>query len=164
MAKRGKDSPRAARRPAETGSSRGPAVDPMERRVVAFAEQLGRIVGTVQGRAAGWMDPKVLNKQLAGVRDGATDLLDRLAATRSTAAGKSKAARKNSKAPQQKAQPSPAPGARQGRSRRGLVDAPGKTHRRPPPPDPKARLLSTQTSKLRTANTRAKARRLGPGG
>ncbi len=50
--------------------------DAMEQRVMAFAEQLGRIVGTFQARAEGWMDREMLKKQIAGVRDGAADLLE----------------------------------------------------------------------------------------
>ena len=34
------------------------ATDPVEQRLVAFAEQLGRIVGTVQAKADGWLDRK----------------------------------------------------------------------------------------------------------
>ena len=55
------------------------ATDAMERRVVAFAEQLGRIVGTVQAKAEGWMDRDALHKQIANVRDSAADLLGHLA-------------------------------------------------------------------------------------
>ena len=51
----------------------------LEQRVVAFAEQLGRIAGTVQAKAEGWMDRETLNEQIAGVRDGAADLLKQLA-------------------------------------------------------------------------------------
>ena len=56
--------------------------DAMEQRVVAFAEQLGRIAGTVQAKAEGWMDRDTLNKQIASVRDGAADLLEQLAGRR----------------------------------------------------------------------------------
>ena len=50
----------------------------MEQRVIAFAEQLGRIVGTVQAKAEGWMDREALNKQIASVRDSASELLEQL--------------------------------------------------------------------------------------
>ena len=59
-------------------SSGTPTADVLEERVVAFAEQLGRIAGTVQAKAAGWMDGDALKKELARVRDGAADLLQRL--------------------------------------------------------------------------------------
>src|ERR1043166_184831 len=57
-----------------------PRVDGLEQRVLAFAEQLGRIAGTVQAKTAGWMDGDALKKDLARVRDGATDLLRQLTA------------------------------------------------------------------------------------
>jgi len=49
------------------------AKDAMEQRVIAFAEQLGRIYGTVQAKAEGWMDRETLNTQIASVRDGAAE-------------------------------------------------------------------------------------------
>src|SRR6185436_1719840 len=61
-------------------SSGTPRVDGLEERVLAFAEQLGRIAGTVQAKTAGWMDGDALKKDLARVRDGAADLLHQLTA------------------------------------------------------------------------------------
>ena len=52
--------------------------DALEQRVVAFAEQLGRMAGTVQAKAEGWMDRDALNKQITSVRDSAADLLEQL--------------------------------------------------------------------------------------
>ncbi len=52
--------------------------DAMEQRVIAFAEQLGRIYGTMQAKAEGWMDRDALNAQVTGVRDSATALLEQL--------------------------------------------------------------------------------------
>ena len=52
------------------GSTNGSAI---EQQVVAFAEQLGRIVGTVQARAEGWLDPGAPNDQMTRVRGGAVD-------------------------------------------------------------------------------------------
>jgi hypothetical protein len=40
----------------------GATADAMEQRVVAFAEQLGRIAGTFQAKAEGWMDREALKK------------------------------------------------------------------------------------------------------
>ena len=71
----------------ETTASASGAVtaDPMEQRLVAFAEQLGRIVGTIHARAEGWLERENLNKQIASVRDGAAHLLEQLAeATKAT--------------------------------------------------------------------------------
>ena len=59
-------------------SSGTPTADVLEERLLAFAEHLGRIAGTVQAKTAGWMDGDVLKKELARVRDGAADLLQQL--------------------------------------------------------------------------------------
>src|SRR4030095_13741440 len=129
-------------------SGAGPA-DPNEQRVLAFAEQLGRIVGTIQAKAAGWMDRETLNRQIEHIRDGATNLLEQLAT------GKTKAA---------KHKPG---GAKRGATRtpRGdAIDAPGKTHRRRLPSDPGRRIVSSQTAKVRAAKTMVKTgRRRGRG-
>ena len=56
----------------ETTSASGAATaDPMEQRLVAFAEQLGRIVGTIHAKAEGWLERENVSKQIASVRDGA---------------------------------------------------------------------------------------------
>jgi hypothetical protein len=49
-----------------------------EQRVVAFAEQLGRMVGTVERKTTGWLDMAALSDQLTRIRDGAADLLSHL--------------------------------------------------------------------------------------
>jgi hypothetical protein len=66
--------------------------DVMEQRVMAFAEQLGRMVGTIQAKADGWMDRETLNKQVASVRDEATRLLEQLAGGAKKATTRAKAA------------------------------------------------------------------------
>jgi hypothetical protein len=66
--------------------------DAMEQRVMAFAERVGRIVGTMQAKADGWMDRETLNKQVAGVRDEAGRLLEQLAGGAKKATKKAKAA------------------------------------------------------------------------
>jgi hypothetical protein len=66
--------------------------DAMEQRLMAFAEQLGRMVGTIQARADGWMDRETLNKQIASVRDDATRLLEQLAGGAKKATKRAKAA------------------------------------------------------------------------
>ena len=62
--------------PSASGST---TADPIEQRLVAFAEQLGRMVGTIQAKAEGWMDRETLNQQIVSVRDGAANLLEQLA-------------------------------------------------------------------------------------
>ena len=70
--------------------------DAMEQRVLAFAEQLGRIAGTFQAKTEGWMDLEALNKQIASVRDSAAELLEQLAAGARKSRGKAGgAARRN---------------------------------------------------------------------
>src|SRR4029450_14134520 len=73
-----------------TNASGAMTAKAMERGVLPFAEQMGRIAGTVQARAEGWMDRDALSQQIASVRDGAVDLLEQLAG-----GGATKAAKKN---------------------------------------------------------------------
>ena len=124
--------------------------DAMEERVVAFAEQLGRIAGTIQAKAEGWMDRETLNKQIDSVRDGAAHLLEQLAGGAT-------------KAPKKKAAVAAAREGNIGRSG-GADDAPGKTHRKAAPTDPDARIADSQAAKMRMAKTMVKTyRRRGRG-
>ena len=127
-----------------TGNST--ASDAMEQRVVAFAEQLGRIVGTVQARAEGWMDRDALNQQIASVRDSAAELLDRLAEGVTSV---TKTARKAAAIP---AAPKAASKGRSG----SVVDAPGKKHRKPPPTDPRAIAADAKRANMRSSQVSMK--------
>jgi hypothetical protein len=118
--------------------------DAMEQRVLAFAEQLGRIAGTVQARAEGWMNRDALATQIASVRDGAAELLEQLAG----ATGAS------TEVPAATAAPTQAK-ARSG----GVVDAPGKKHRKPARRDPGANMAGSQAAKMRLARTMVKTNR-----
>jgi len=114
-----------------TNTSATPS-DAIEQRVVAFAEQLGRLVGTVQAKADGWMDVPALQEQVIRIRDGAAGLLKQLghAAARGRAATAPKASRTGkAKKPAPAARTTKAAGGRSG----GKVDAPGKKHRQPAP-------------------------------
>jgi hypothetical protein len=91
-------------------------VDPMEAKVLAFAEQLGSMVGTIQARAEGWLDRKVLSEEVGRILDGAADLLEHV---------KREGALQGNEAAKQ----APPPATRG----RGPVDAPGKRHRKPLP-------------------------------
>ena len=124
-----------------SGSATG---DALEQRVLAFAEQLGRIAGTFQARAEGWMDRTAVTKQIATVRDGAAELLERLAGATedSTRVQAAAAALKTTK-------------SRGG----GVVHAPGKKHRKPMPADPGANEAASQAAKMRTAKTMVKTHR-----
>jgi hypothetical protein len=127
----------------DTTTSSGPAAprsvtsatDTVEQRVVAFAEQLGRIVGTVHAKADGWLDRQTLNDELTRIRDGAADLLHHLGSgTPSDPVAAAPAPRRTTAdAPERSATTTTArrASAETGRSG-GKVDAPGKTHRKPP--------------------------------
>ena len=73
-----------------TRGASGSTVDSMEQRMLAFAEQLGRVVGTVQAKAEGWLDRDALNAQISSVRDSASDLLDQLRSGMQKAAAESR--------------------------------------------------------------------------
>jgi hypothetical protein len=135
---------------APTTSPVTPRVDGLEERVLAFAEQLGRIAGTVQAKTAGWMDGDALKKDLARVRDGAADLLQQLTADAPPVAV---------------SRPTGGPAPRRSRGRSGgIVDAPGKKHRPPMPTDPGANHADSQAAKMRAAKTMVKtSRRRGRG-
>jgi hypothetical protein len=94
--------------------------DLLEQRIVAFAEQLGLLVGTVQTKAEGWLDRKALSQEIGRIRDRAADLLEQVN-LESTLPGKTAAKQT-------------APSAT--RLGRGPVDAPGKRHRKPLPQQP----------------------------
>jgi hypothetical protein len=122
------------------GAASEPAGDLTEQRLVKFAEQLGRIAGTLQAKADGWMDRETLNKQIASVRDGAAELIKHLGV------GAKKATKKK---------PATAARAAKGRSG-GTVDAPGKKHRKPGPANPEASIVVSQAEKMRAAKTMVK--------
>jgi len=94
-----------------------PKLDPIEAKVVAFAEQLGTLVGTVQAKAEGWLDRKALRQEVGRILNGAADLLEHV--KREGAALRDQGAKQT---------PPVAP-----RRSRGPVDAPGKRHLKPPP-------------------------------
>jgi len=85
------------------------ASNEIEERLLAFAKQLGFMVGTVQAKTEGWLDREVLTNQISRIRDSATELLAHVT-------------------PMPAAPPKAAVGVS-----RGPVDAPRKRHRPPPP-------------------------------
>jgi hypothetical protein len=140
MGKGNKDTEHSTAGQATADASPSTTADTMEQRVVAFAEQLGRMAGTVQARAEGWMDRETLSREISSVRDAAVELLGQLAGGTTNA---SKVA---------KAQPTAA--ALQKASKRrsgGVVDAPGKKHREPMPRDPGGTIVGSQAAKMRSA-------------
>jgi hypothetical protein len=142
MAKRGNETTRTNGGTTTTNASGATTADAMEQRVVAFAEQLGRIAGTFQAKAEGWLDREALTKQIATVRDGAAELLEQLAG------GATKASKRIPAA-------TAALGKTKGRSG-GAVDAPGQKHRKPMRTDPGANIVDSQAAKMRTAKTMVK--------
>ena len=147
MAKRdnGGKRTKAESEPLAAKATNASTTDAMEQRVVAFAEQLGRIVGTVQAKAEGCMDRDALNKQIASVRDSEAELLEQVAdgVTKASKTAVSAASSAKSK----------------GRSG-GVVDAPGKKHRKPMPNDPRAVAAEARRSTMRTGKTMMKTARL----
>jgi hypothetical protein len=147
MAKRDNGTTRTNGGTTTTNASSATTADAMEQRVVAFAEQLGRIAGTFEAKAEGWLDRETLNKQIASVRDAAADLLEQLAS------GATKAPKKKPALAAAAAR-----GGSKGRSG-GVVDAPGKKHRKPMPTDPGANIADSQAAKMRAAKTMVKTNR-----
>ena len=145
MANRTTETKRAHGVTGTTDSSGVTAGDALEQRVLAFAEQLGRIAGTFHAKAEGWMDREALTRQIATVRDGAAELLEQLAGGATKAATTVPAT-------------SAPVGNAKGRSG-GVVDAPGKKHRKPPPADPGANRAASQAAKMRAAKTMVKTNR-----
>jgi hypothetical protein len=146
-------SPSATQQDSRTAPTTSPdtrSADALEARVLAFAEQLGRIAGTVQAKTSGWMDSDALKKDLARVRDGAADLLQQLT---------------TDAPPVAESIPTGDPAPRRSRERSGgSVDAPGKKHRPPAPIDPGANRANSQAAKMRAARTMVKTpRRRGRG-
>jgi len=76
--------------------------------------QNGDLQKAATARAEGWLDRAVLTKEIARIRDGAADLL----------------AHVNREAMSQRKAPAKRPATSATRAGRGLVDAPGKRHRK----------------------------------
>jgi hypothetical protein len=137
-----------SRKNGKTQTSSASTVDSVEERVVVIAEQVGRIVGTVQAKAEGWFDRKALSDQFASVRDKAAEMVEHLTGA---------AERVLSKATRTQAA---AAGTRSSRGRSGdMVDAPGKKHRKPMPSTHGTKHSDTRIAKMKVSN---EARR--PGG
>ena len=126
------------------GTSATPSADAIEQRVVAFAEQLGRLVGTVQAKADGWMDVPALQEQVTRIRDGAAGLLRQLG--EAGARGKAAAATASRKSEK----PTRSTAGRSG----GKVDAPGKKHRKPAARTPGVKHSNEMISKGNAARQR----------
>lgn len=119
--------------------------DLIEEKVVAFAAQLGLLVGSVQAKAEGWLDRKALGRELGRIRDSAAALLEQVsresASTSQGTPGIQLPARRN----------------------RGPVDAPGKRHRKPPPQEPINKRMGEPTGKQMGQKNAKTGRRGGRG-
>jgi hypothetical protein len=122
------------------------AGDPIAQRVVAFAEQLGSLIGTVQTKAEGWLDREALRKEIGRIRDGAAELLQQV---NREATSRRKASK-----------PTAAPARR---ASRGPVDAPGKRHRKPLPPERIDKLMGEPIGKQKGQKNAKTGRRGGRG-
>ena len=125
------------------------AADAIEQRVVALAEQLGRLVGSVQARTDGMFDREAMHDQLTRIRDGATGLLGQLGVPTPT---RRRAAKRKAKA---KAAAAGKAGTRSG----GKVDAPGKAHRKAPPRTRSVKHSDQSISKSKAARQTRRAPR-----
>ena len=99
-------------------------VDEVENQLVAFAENIGWFLGTVQNKAEALVDREALSRHVTRIRDGASDLLKKMNATRA-------AALQTSAKPAAKPKPKARTAAQE--ASRAPVAAPGKKHRKPPP-------------------------------
>ena len=122
------------------------AAQSKEQRLVAFAEQLGWIVGTVQGKAEGWLNSEALATQISKVRDSASALLEQIRPTPTKISSKGKVAAKV-----RASGTSGAANTKSGSKGRsgGVVDAPGKKHRKPAPRDSRALAADAKTRNMR---------------
>lgn len=123
-----------------------PKTELLEDRIVAFAEQVGRMIGTTEAKTADFLDRTHLADQLARIRDEATDLLHRM-----------QPARKASRKPAAQRTNSPAP---MGAADRDPIHARGKKHRAPTPTERGVKHSDERVAKARQATT-ARARRRG---
>ena len=119
-------------------------------RAVALAEQLGRLAGTLEGKAEAWADRAALADQLTKVRDGASDLLKNLSSNLPNIPGI------GSRAERGRA------GAQTGQRASSMADpahAPGKRHRKPAPNKRGAKKSDERIPKMKTAQAARKRRK-----
>lgn len=114
----------------------------LERRMVALAEHLGRILGTIHGRAEIWRAPEALGRPIAVVRDDSVASAEPLRAAPATVANEPPAASSVSERED---------------GRGGGAETRGKKARKSLPTDPGAAPASGRTKR------RAPARRLEAG-
>ncbi|MDP2322014.1 MAG: hypothetical protein Q8O42_22080 [Acidobacteriota bacterium] len=104
-----------------------------EAKVVELAEQLGWFLGTAKAKADGWLESDKVKKELARIRDGASELLQHIEAAARSASMDKAGGKKADKQGPVVAGPDARNVAKDAKPDRGPVDAPGKRHRKPPP-------------------------------
>jgi hypothetical protein len=112
---------------------------PIEHRVVALAEQVGRLAGTVRGKADGLIDRPALKLHLGHIRESVTALLEHVTRDKG-GAGKT---------------PEAAPLKRD----HDAVRAPGKKHRKAPQRRPGIPHSDETIAKVSVARMRKQGRR-----
>jgi hypothetical protein len=130
-------------------NSERPASDAVEQKVVALAEQMGRMIGVVHAKAEGWLDRTSLTEQLTRIRENAAEVLAHL--NPAVASARPVARRTSRKGGSGRAGGSGKKTSGPGRSG-GKVDAPGKKHRAPMPPVHGLKHSDERIAKLRLAN------------
>lgn len=143
-----------ATRTKPTQAKTGMTGDAVEERLLAFADQMGTMVGTVQRRAEGWLESEAVRAEVARIKDSASDLLEYMNSLAPSLRGREKGTPRRPP----KSVATPAKG-----SKRGPVDAPGKRHRKPPPQELGSRRM-TDPKGSQTGPQKVKAaRRRGRG-
>ncbi|HZR23472.1 MAG TPA: hypothetical protein VFA59_07800 [Vicinamibacterales bacterium] len=112
----------------------------IEQRVVAFAEQLGWLVGAAQAKTEGWLEQAQMRDQLTRIRDAASDLLKQLPKLPSTESKPPSTAKKTASA----AAPVTV----------DAVHAPGKRHRKPVPSRRGVKHSNQQVAKAKMGSMR----------
>lgn len=96
-----------------------------EGRVVALAEQLGWFLGTVQGKADGWLNSEKLRAEVVRIRDGAAQLLQHVDAAARSAVIQTAGKKPANKQGPVVAGPDARKVAKAAKPSRGAMDAPG---------------------------------------
>jgi hypothetical protein len=132
----------------------GPTGDVMEERLLAFADQMGTMVGTVQRRAEGWLESEAVRAEVARIKDSASDLLEYMNSLAPSLRSREKGTPRRPSRPVATAAKV---------SKRGPVDAPGKRHRKPPPQEHGSRRMADPMGSQTGPQKVKAARRRGRG-
>ena len=125
----------------------------VEKRILALAEQLGRLIGTAESKAEGWFDQKTLNRQVEQIRDSASELLEHLGGVIESG----RAATRPAAAKPAATTGTPPPAGRSG----GTVDAPRKAHRQRAKSVRGAKHSDQTVAKIKGAKTMRRGNRRG---